>query len=367
MATFGKVLLFFNLLLAAVFVYLVSVDYGKEQSWAYSAFRHWLVINGLPVDNDELDPYYPDEKVVDQLNTPTITDVFAGNQGGTQLGGPPVKTVKEELQRVRAKVKTNIDGAASDSDRADLLWVYLVRQARTLDQRQDWQKRIIDYKKLVVETIPQHEKQNAPDVAELKAKATKDLDDLKKDLDKQFAEAESANRSEKSANRREIRLNAAHVLINLSGTNDLEWSKRVMTIVGMDAYQEALNRHADDLAQMSQSVVVALKNDEAHFLNQYASLSKDIELHAEELFLLDMYLTELKAYLAQRQQQLQQRMTEVATQTKNLHDMTSATHKELAHLDAIQKDIFALQLRLGMTIQKNQELEADIRKMEIKK
>jgi hypothetical protein len=368
MAIFGKVLLFFNLLLAGVFIYLVSVDYGKEQAWAYSAFRHEIAINGLPIDGTEVDSHYPDVKIVDQLNTPTITDIFSGVNGGADLGGPPVKTVTEELERVRQKAKANINSETDPGKQADRFWVYLVRQARTTGERNALQKKILDYKKLVVETIPQHEQAKADDVAKLKKDAADAVNDLTTELDNRFVNALTPPRSNKEANRHEIRLNVAHVLINLSSsTNDTEWAKRVMTVVGMDAYQEALSRHADDLAQMAQDTAVVMVNDEGAFLTHYATLVQHIESAAEELHLLDVYLAELSAYLAQRKDLVEKRQTEVTAQTKILDDMTKDSKKELARLEAIQQDVFALQQRLGLTMQKNQELEAQIRKMELKK
>ena len=49
MSLFGKILALLNIFGALGLVYVSMLDYGKRQSWAYSYYRHELVLNGLPL------------------------------------------------------------------------------------------------------------------------------------------------------------------------------------------------------------------------------------------------------------------------------------------------------------------------------
>jgi hypothetical protein len=50
MTLFGKILLVFNLLLAAGFVYLATQDWKGRQTISAAGLRHILLVSGLPLD-----------------------------------------------------------------------------------------------------------------------------------------------------------------------------------------------------------------------------------------------------------------------------------------------------------------------------
>jgi predicted unusual protein kinase regulating ubiquinone biosynthesis (AarF/ABC1/UbiB family) len=149
--------------------------------------------------------------------------------------------------------------------------------------------------------------------------------------------------------------------------SDGNWRQRVMTVVGMEAYIAAISRHADQLTQMATDMQLLLQKDMSTFNLQYESLLNRIQSEAEELFLLDQYLAQLNTYLKERQTLVQKRTTELQDQQKNLDTMTTEANKEIAKLNAIQNDLFTLQQRLGVTVAKNDKLEAELRKLEQKK
>ncbi len=55
MSLLGKILALVNILAAVGFIYLAASDYGKRQQWSYAVYRHDLAINGLPLDEKEVD------------------------------------------------------------------------------------------------------------------------------------------------------------------------------------------------------------------------------------------------------------------------------------------------------------------------
>src|SRR5262245_51814936 len=117
MSTLGKVLAFLNVLVAILLLVLAGMDYAEWRAWHYAAFRHELVVTGLHVDETEINATRPDEPIVEKLTPGVLTDVFKGADGGQDLGGQPVKTVLEEIERVRGKVKDNIAKATAQEQK----------------------------------------------------------------------------------------------------------------------------------------------------------------------------------------------------------------------------------------------------------
>jgi len=348
------------------------MDYGKVKQWSQAALVHRIVRDGLPINDHDVDPDVPDTKVVDEIGPDTLNQIYAVNPGAASGGGafaglPKVKTVEAELEQVRKKTEQIIT-SATPAEQPNAFSAIIVPTCRTLGERLQWEKLIAEYKKLVTETIPDAEKANdAANLQKLRSDQQQRYDALLKEVNDRFVNAKSPpNRSTSpQANRQEIRLNVALLLFAIE--SNAEWRQRVMTVVGMEAYIAAISRHADQLTQMATDMQQLLQNDLATFNNQYDSLLNRIQSEAEELHLLDQYLAELNTYLKERQTLVQKRQTELEQQTKNLETMTAQANKEIAKLSAIQNDLFAIQQRLGVTMEKNDKLEADLRKLEQKK
>jgi hypothetical protein len=102
MSLFGKILAILNVVVAVIFIYLAAADYGVRRSWAYAVFRQDLEINGLPVDDKDIDVY--GHVRANDLTQKTLQDVFQ------QAGGQPVKTQVEELQNVQRSLQGKING-----------------------------------------------------------------------------------------------------------------------------------------------------------------------------------------------------------------------------------------------------------------
>ena len=117
MSTLGKVLAVFNMIMAlAAFFYFFPTDWGTRQSWAYSYYRHELVLDGLPLDDQEKDTEGHLQK--DKLSEETKKQVFQG-------AGSPVSTQMEEIDNVRSECN-----GLQNSDPARLMEI-LSTMART--------------------------------------------------------------------------------------------------------------------------------------------------------------------------------------------------------------------------------------------
>jgi hypothetical protein len=110
MSTFGKVLAFLNVFAVIGVVALLAMDYAKRRSWEYAVFRQDLLMNGLPLDDQERDNQ--GQLLVANVGPQTQKDLFAGNA--------PVATQSEEVNRVKGLLQNKIS-AAGDNRNAKLV------------------------------------------------------------------------------------------------------------------------------------------------------------------------------------------------------------------------------------------------------
>ena len=107
MSLFGKILSVLNLLGAAALVYLASVDYGVRQQWAYVAFRYDLMLQGIPLDANQLEKR--GIPVVELLTDDALREIFSN------VGGAPSRTQLDEVAAVRSRIDAAV--AAQEADK----------------------------------------------------------------------------------------------------------------------------------------------------------------------------------------------------------------------------------------------------------
>ena len=332
MARFGIVMTFVNVLVAAGVLVLAAKDYGRYRTHAYSAFRHDLLITGLPIDEDEVTASFPDDATASKLTNEVIKSVFEKSSGGTDLGGAPVKTVNAEIERVLTKIDQNIRDLSSDEKKQrEKLWNYLQFHARTFAERQEYEKKC----------------KNGPidqALAELKLRATYIRD--------------PQGRSDKP-NNKEIRLAAAMVLINLSA--DPDWRDRVVTVVGLEAYVTAMGLQADAFAQIVGDFKSLITRENGNFEAEYESSMRELMYKSEELFQAKKRLSQLVALQAERQAEVNRRTTEVMQHEQDLLAKTADANSANARLEEMQRQLFAIQQRRVLALQETEKLEEYLR------
>ncbi|MFO0930636.1 MAG: hypothetical protein U0736_27000 [Gemmataceae bacterium] len=113
MSTLGKVLALLNVLGALGLGFVALLDYNKRQAWAYSVFRHELVLRGLPITDQELDT--DQHPLVDRMSEETLQDLFK------QAGANPVLTQVQEVERLKGQLDQRLQAvAASKPGQANL-------------------------------------------------------------------------------------------------------------------------------------------------------------------------------------------------------------------------------------------------------
>jgi hypothetical protein len=331
MSTLGKILTFLNVLAAIGLFILAGKDYSEFRQARYAVFRHEIYLTGLPVDNKELTPGRPDEPIFNRLESDAVLkDIYQGNEGGADLGGPEVRTVLEELDRVQKRVRANVSAQSGDAQRK-MIRGYLLMQANDIGEREALRKRIEEDK----------------------------IEDLLSELDKRFDATKHLNASG-DPSRPLVRLAAGRLLVNLSFED--KWLERVRVVCGIEALSHGIDESARRVEQMIADVKDGITRDQGDFIARYRDMIQQLKLDAENIYQASQRLAEQKVVVADRQKEVQQRQTEVDRNTAQLAALTAETDKEVARLEAIQKDLFAVQQRLGKALDSSRAIEEQLQK-----
>lgn len=101
MSLFGKILALLNVFGAIALFVLAILDYGARQTWAHNVLQHELLLEGMPLDDDERDAQ--GRPMVHALPQKTVADHFAS------VGGNPQATQVDEVKRLQAAFDRELD------------------------------------------------------------------------------------------------------------------------------------------------------------------------------------------------------------------------------------------------------------------
>lgn len=324
MSVFGKVLAFLNILAAFAFVYLAMQARAAHQMWAYSAFRHELALRGLPLDMEEKDE--DGTPIVEKLTSPTVNQMFPGG---------PVRTLKEEFDRRRNEFKTELEQAKDDKVKRQQLEETLLLAAVTGGERDELRQMLGAGK-----------------------------------LDAVFEKlAERA--VDTGTNREGSRQAIAHLLIAFaedptSREKTEQNLRRVVTAVGLRDYTQAMEAHGLNTRRMAERVRLAMADDRGDYLARQG-------LRVDQVLQLAGHNDDLRRHLQQLTDQRTEnhltlrdaRRKDVADLTTELQEIAALRDKALGQQANLEKVLFETQRTLGMANEKNQQLERDIRTLEL--
>ncbi len=333
MSTLGKILTFLNVLAAIGLFVLAGKNYAEFREARYRVFRHEIYLTGLPVDKDETVPGRPEESIAARLEPDAVLkDVFNGNDGGADLGGSPVRTVNEELDRVQKKVRDNVLAQPNLDQQRKKLRGYLLMQANDSGEREEL-RNVID---------------------------TKPIEEGLQKLDERFNLAKKLTAPATPPSRLLVRFAAARLFANLSF--DEKWLERVRVVCGIEALSHGLDESARRVEQIVADVKDAMTRDQGDFVVRYRDLLQQLKLDGENIYQRETRLAGQKVVAAERKQEVEQRQTEVDRNRARLAELTADTNKEVARLEAIQKDLFAIQQRLSDALDAGRALEEQLQK-----
>src|ERR1051326_444302 len=148
MSTLGKVLAGLNVLVALILFVFAGKDYAEARSARYAVFRHEMVLNGLPVDKEERWFDQPDDPVAVKLTPKVLEDVYTDSNGqklptaGSELAGPLVPTVLEELERVKGECRNSVMAKSAGAEQQAKLQQFLLPLAKNIGDREELRKLI---------------------------------------------------------------------------------------------------------------------------------------------------------------------------------------------------------------------------------
>lgn len=329
MSTLGKILAFLNVFAAIAFVCLAAADWSKRQAWAYAVYRHDLLIQGLPVDEKEMD--VDGQPLVKSLSDKTLQQVF-------QSGGQPVDTQAKEVRRRHDQLKSEIEADANPKQK--FLQVVLPVQ-RTRGERDALTRLVQDPKVKVDELMAS----DGP-------------------FEKAFSEAlDGKDAQGKELENSQRRQAIAHLLMNLS--DDPAELQRATTVVGLAAASQAVDRQAHAYADMDKAIRADRESARSRFETTHKEIVQKIEVLAERVADLQLALQSQKTLTAKHQALVAARKADVGNVTKELEDARKATQDALAKQTKMEEELAKTKSEYAQALDANQKLEREIRTREL--
>lgn len=331
MSLLGKILAIFNVLAAAGFIYVATMDRGKRMEWSYAVYRHDLAIDGLPLDDQQRDVALG-VRHVDKLGEKTLQDL------SKVAGGPELKpTQHDEVKAEWDRMKTQWEGQdASDEARKQKLLPLAKSLATT------WVERA---------ALAQKSKED------LAAFVNGKFEDAVRPVGSFVAEG---GKPQESAEKK--RQAIAHLLFNLRQDDD--WHSRVLVIIGLKAYAQECNREADKLNLMAQGIRLAMESDLADFASKNQGMLKEIQVRTIDLEGRKAFLMDQQKLKTQNENLVNQRTKERDDLKDKLEEARKATQAALDVQAKLEKTLFDAQRRARDAADANQKLERDIRSLE---
>jgi hypothetical protein len=307
-----------NVFVAIIFLWLAALGQTKR-AWAYNVYLYDVALQGLPVDENELDTN--GNPLVDKLTDKTLAGVFDR--------GSPVRTQKEAVEAKYSEVRRQIDGLGEAEKRAELVRV-LKALARGGPQRD--------------------------------AVADMTTEELQAALEKAFEPARTGKLDGKDLNLDQRRLAAAHILINLGTTQD-DWDK-AQRVVGLETFARELDKQAEALGDAAQWAQRNLDTDRTAFDVHHRRLLQQIIVQAERVSDLKTTLAQHKAMSEKHRVLVNARQGDVKKYETNLAAARQELDRALAEQTRLEQELFAAQQRVSRTTDANRQLELELKQQE---
>jgi hypothetical protein len=351
MNKWGIILLVLATLANAGGVYLLMEDRAKRRDISDAIARHYLALNGLPLDGAKIDGDSIDMKVRTANGVPvplSSTDVlkkYLDAAGGAQFGASgPIANQVDEVNRVAAQVETVVAGLQTPKLKVD----FLAGSFANTPRGTTFTPGILIY---LADTFEEREAARALAADPNKgASATAALEKFKAKA-AAVVPATLADPLRRQA--------IAHFLAALEPTSD-DWQKRVAQVVGLRAYVKTLAEQDLAFQEIASRVTRRIEDDQAAFVTQYQQLQA---LSIERSLLLSRELA-IRNDLDQQAQKdtevLTAKQSAKAKAEKNLDDLQKAVAAQSSINAALESDVHATQRTVGKMLDEILKLEADL-------
>jgi len=415
MTLLGKILAILNVLAALAFGVLLLLDYGKRQQWSYAVFLYDVRLQGLPLEQDNLDPSIPRDRVLSRhLDEQTLKTVFAG-------AGEPVKTLEEEVQKLQGRLSADVEAAvpdvaakfgAKDDDKRNGLRYVLLPLARTGPQIDALEEKIKNSKgpaldALVQEAVRRHilndlldplqqlspaqvKDDLTPRIAELDAKGQfavplAKLDEFVSERLRQVNDPkfmiEEGQKEWNREQRRQIVTDLIYAVDHLTKPRpdgklatellNEQGPGRALVVLGLVQYDDSTGRYAGALGQITRRMVAAIEADRdgvkgklPGFVNKYREQVATLRRLAEDAKDRQRLVDDLKAQGKDVADDLAERKAHHDAVVKKIMDSRAETLKLAQELRQMQQQLFVAQRDLSTAFEDNLRLLGQIRALE---
>jgi len=373
MTLFGKILLVFNLLLAAGFVYLATQDWKGRQTINAAAVRHLVLINGLPVGGEPGDPATmptgPDAEVPFKIEmaggfrtdtvSPKLLDTYFANvaPADTPLGKGTVASQVAEVKRVKAFIDDLLAKEDGQAAKAARLRGLLLAGAETYDERLAilrlaQEENVAELEKMLAARFAAVTEAPKPASAESQAKLGAEVEDAEQ-IKTKLEQIEQSRAVPQDQGERRAKI--AHLLVHLSP--DAAWQNRVRAVIGARRYVAAVAAQVDRFADMARRVEDLIIADQelyrADVRLQFERARRGTTLAAEQA----------KIRLNWQEQKrreddfVAQRTTELNAIKAQLRKVKAEVDELLARQGTIEAALFAVQREVAVTLDEVYQLE----------
>lgn len=344
MSLLGKILLFLNVLAALGFFLMAGMDWGKRYAWAEAVVEHQLVIDGVPLDDQEKD----------REGNPRVKDLRekALQQLFQQAGGSPAKTQVDEARRVKDALLKRVDDPAVKPIDTTLpatpggkLAEVLMHFTQSMKERDEYRRLAADDKK---------------------------ADEMRSKVEGLFNAANDAARPPE-----ERRGLIAHLLCCSAdvlrydeegnpppGLVASKAYQRALATTGVVACARELDEETAVLTHFAEDVRAGMARDREAYLEATRTLIAQVEDLAEKC---DRQKGVLKFQneLVDKQRTLAEtRQNELLQMTKTLAGLRDATQEQLAIQAAMEDQLFKSRKEQRDDLEANLKLERQLRSLE---
>jgi hypothetical protein len=314
MGMLGKALAVVNVVAAIAFMCVLGLDYGRRQAWTFANLQQDFIINGLPVDDKELDVQgFP---LADSVGPRMKRELFAAAPGldvSTQVAYVQIR--QGQLQGDQAKAAL-LNLAENAAQRAEF---------RAMDDNQ-----------------------------------------VAARLDQEFQRVLSPSKTGTAGeglSLTERRQAIAHLLFTTSLTD--EDRNRALAVVGLSSYVRAVNSQANNCDKMIQVFNSQITSDRTLFEVKRKALMEKIFALAERVQKLKQDLEKQTAVREQHKVLVKKRTDDKAELLKNIASTREAVKAASDQLKKIEDETFAAEKAVTVTDQRNQELERTLESLEL--
>jgi hypothetical protein len=353
MSLLGKILLFVNVLMAVGFLYVAGLNWGKRQSWANAVLQHQLVIDGVPIDDQDKDKEGgPRSK---DLTDQEYQQLFQ------KAGGDVSKTQVDEVQKVKGKVQQWIDDANVKGTKAQKLAFVLMQLSPSIDDYEILKKRWED------------PAANDPAEDVLQARLDQAFEDAKSPkMTIKNADGSTQEKDRSPAQRRQA---ICHLLFAMSRVlaqtetppQPLTASKayqRIVSVCGLDTCIGEVNDQADLTQRLTEDVRHGMALDRERFLAADRALLAQVEDLSEKVERQKSFLKVQNDLLDNQKKLVDIRRLEVDRMEKELAAAREKTKEELKVQARMEDQLFKSRRANRDAFEKNLQYEQQLRSLE---